>query len=1132
MSDEIEQFDRAWQEFYQLQESRPIPSISEFLPNSLVGGARLELLVCLIEIDQQYRWQPLSSRPEPPERRELHSYAEEWPEIRTRDIIRMLLSSEHDIRPSHDKLSTKSVLSTWDELSGTVSKGATKLELPAPPAGSPILPKHAVIRELGTGGQGDVWLAKRYGGLEEAVKVIKSSDLKDLARFRQEVTALELLHANCPTPSIVRIFESEFETEPNYVALEYCRHGTLQEHLANQAGRTLDARESAKLLKELAKGVAVAHEGCCEAQGAIKRQWTQIVHRDIKPANIFLEVAPGEHLPRLASDSEKRFQPKLGDFGLATLAGTGVGPTMSGDIIGTVAYMSPEQATGESRSVGPGSDIYSLGAVLYQCVAGTPPFNASNQTAGIHQLLHCEPVDPRKLNSEVPRDLAVIITKCLRKEPRKRYGTARELTEDLERFLSGEPIKARPTSMLEKCVKWCRRRPASSALAVSGLLILGLLVAWRVSTANHNAQASRRADAAVDKAIGLSAQAESMVVDSALSAQSAYDTWTRAMEHIQQADRIAELALLEPLTRTRLERERNRIIPQLERFEGYTKFTKALERIEESSFSRGDFSGEEAKGYRDAFKQLGFTEQNGTSDRVEILSSMPQGLRVRTIVTLYDWWMAESSLKGAPGSKAKWLFDSIRTFDKNQFRASLRDAWARGDRPAIHRMLQDKEASSLDIGTLRLFSALLSVTGKQEEATDLLREGWLRYPGSYFIVSALASELRAFADATDDSEIRREAHAFYRVAISLRPDYFRAYSHLGNELGKEGKHDESIKLNQRAIQLRPHDSWLWYNLGIVLWESKEYESAESAFQESSSLDASNVDAWVRFGQAAVHNGRFKTAASAFGEAVLRQPDNAFCHGELGFAQRVLGDDQAAVESYKVAIGLEPGNPFFHSGLGRAYRGIGRFDSALEELATAHKLRSRSSGWDIPTERWLEEVQTYLRIESELKKGNVDLESIDTSSLVDYARCFYHLKRYRASVGCYDRLLSEVGQDQDSIRPRDHWYNAACAAALSGAGRGIDAPKEESTKKSLRTKAFDWLSKELAIMERSSAGSDQDVVAHMRHWKSDYDLACIRDPILTGELSSAEQEEVLVLWHRVESLLVKCRTRLNSNARPE
>ena len=222
------------------------------------------------------------------------------------------------------------------------------------------------------------------------------------------------------------------------------------------------ARPAAQLVETLARAVHAAH-----ANG--------VIHRDLKPANILLEGS-GVGGQTCRGNAAPFLTPKITDFGVAKCAGGDGeapdlrGPTVTGELLGTPSYMAPEQAMVPRQPVGPAADVYALGAILYELLTGRPPFTGETPLATVLQVLHNEPVSVTSLQPNVPRDLETICLKCLRKEPRKRYGSALELAEDLQRFLRDEPIQARPVRPVEKLWRWVRRHPVPAGLLAAGLL--------------------------------------------------------------------------------------------------------------------------------------------------------------------------------------------------------------------------------------------------------------------------------------------------------------------------------------------------------------------------------------------------------------------------------------------------------------------------------------------------------------------------------------------------------------------------------------------------------------------------------------------------------------------------------------
>jgi WD40 repeat protein len=310
----------------------------------------------------------------------------------------------------------------------------------APNRPSPALPGYVTLAELGRGGMGVVYKAQQVALKRVvALKMILSGEhagAAELARFQAEAEAI----ARLKHPHIVQVYEVGEHNGSPYFSLEYCPGGSLDKKLN---GTPLPPQEAAALVETLAKAMQAAHE-------------KGIVHRDLKPANVLLGEG-GE--------------PKITDFGLAKKLEE-AGQTHSGAIMGTPSYMAPEQAQGQNKTVGPAADVYALGALMYECLTGRPPFRAATAMETMLQVVAEEPVSPSQLNRKVPRDLETVCLKCLEKEPGRRYSSAGELEEDLRRFRAGEPVRARPLGRWDRGVKWVRRNPAVAGLIAAVAVVL------------------------------------------------------------------------------------------------------------------------------------------------------------------------------------------------------------------------------------------------------------------------------------------------------------------------------------------------------------------------------------------------------------------------------------------------------------------------------------------------------------------------------------------------------------------------------------------------------------------------------------------------------------------------------------
>jgi WD40 repeat protein len=366
------------------------------------------------------------------------------------------------------------------------------------------VPGFEVLQELGRGGMGVVYKARQLDlGRIVALKMILAgvqAGAEERRRFRVEGEAIgRLQHPNIV--SVYEVGEVDVGAGPPrpYMALEFCPGGTLAERLA---GTPLSPPAAASLIEKLAQGVQAAH-----AAG--------VVHRDLKPSNMLLAEASGGRQPPVepappgvAGTGDSRpplaaLTPKITDFGLAKLLREDAGQTNTGAVMGTPSYMAPEQAQG-SKDIGPACDVYALGAILYECLTGRPPFKASTALDTIQQVVYDEPAPPTRLQSRVPRDLETICLECLRKEPGKRYASAALLAADLRAFQEGRPIAARPVGSLERAWKWAKRKPALAGMAAACLVVAAVsfaLVTWKWTDASRARDDARREEARALRAL-------------------------------------------------------------------------------------------------------------------------------------------------------------------------------------------------------------------------------------------------------------------------------------------------------------------------------------------------------------------------------------------------------------------------------------------------------------------------------------------------------------------------------------------------------------------------------------------------------------------------------------------------------
>jgi tetratricopeptide (TPR) repeat protein len=930
---------------------------------------------------------------------------------------------------------------------GSASNGASVVTVQMPPSarsedsatavrGSwPEVPGYEILGELGRGGMGVVYQARQWGlnrvvALKMILAGVQASD-HQRERFRSEAQAVARLRH----PNIVQIYEvGELDGQP-FFSLEYVEGGSLAAQLG---GTPWPPTQAAALVETLAGAVHHAHEH-------------GIIHRDLKPANVLLQIADLRFkiadLNALKSAIlNLKSAIKITDFGLAKRLDVEVGQTASGAIVGTPSYMAPEQTGRHAQPVGPATDVYALGAILYELLTGRPPFRAATHLDTIFQVVRDEPVPPSRLHPRLPRDLETICLKCLEKDPRKRYASAQGLGEDLGRFIAGEPIQARPVSVAERALKWARRRPVVAALGAALVLAaLGVLalVVWhnldlqqridQALTAEHVArQYAERATRAVAVARGQAALAQEAPDDWQQAASQLAAAVDRTEPDAGDADAIEARQMLDRL-RARLAEHQERQAALRRAQEKRAEFLRLRDQaLLHATLSIGDNlpANREATGTnaRLALARFGIAADGDGPPALDPVLTPAEKEQIldSCYLLLVVWADAEAQpgadrkeserhrsteaaltlLRRAEGLKiptrachqrrARYLRQLARETDARE--EDRRAQQTTPTRAVDYYLLGDEHYQRDDLdGAVRDFENVLRL-----KPDDF----WARY-----YLSVCYVRLVRFT----------EAQAFLTDCITQQPGFVWLYLMRGFASGQRDQFDPAEEDFAHAEQLlrdRPDDEAryaLHMNRG-VLRARRPGADAVGDLQQALAVRPRRYEAYLALAQICQGRKEWDTALAYYRRGVEADPSCALLYRNRAQLYVERQDLEAALRDYDCAIGVAGPRADVqdlardHVQRGRILNQRGRYEEAVQAFTAAAK------AWPEYTRTYLYRAEVLLRLERyedaigsleeyEKKGGKARVEVYQAR-----ARALTRLHRHAEAVQAYSLALAQRPKD--------------------------------------------------------------------------------------------------------------------------
>ncbi len=919
-----------------------------------------------------------------------------------------------------------------------------------------------------------------------------------------------------------------------YFTMELVEGGNLADQIR---GVPQPAHQAAARVATLAEAIHAAHQ-------------SGIVHRDLKPANILLT---------------RDGTPKVTDFGLARrLEGDG-GLTLSGVPVGTPSYMAPEQARGKRQAIGPATDVYALGAILYELLTGRPPFRAESATATLQQVLTDEPVSPTRLNPQVPRDLTTICLKCLSKEPHRRYASAAALAEDLRRFLRGEQIAARRAGRLERLARWARRSPAAAALLAITLLVAITLLGAGGSLIGRQIRTARAVEADLREADRLQRQSAFPEAGAVLE---------RARSRLGDGGPFWLYPVVEAGRRdhqflVRLEAirmNRSTLVEGQQTHDAVLRFNKA----------RAD------RDYAEAFRDQALGEPPNDPEGV---AARVRAFRwaAHLVAALDDW-----AVCAADPARQDWLLGVASRADPEPWRDRVRDPAVWRDGKALAELARAAPAGQ-PVPLLLALGERLSATG--EDGVGFLRRVREQYPEDFWANFTLALALHGAGRRPRGDPA--PALAYYERALKIRPDALAVQNDLAlvlidrHWLGdneREGRGPGAITAFHQLVSNAPRFAPGFNNLGVAWKHKGDWQQAGLAFRDALWIDPGLAPAHINLGEVRAGSGDLREAIDDYRRALRLDPDNARAHHLLGvalvakgredevddfypegvkplaqargYAQtegiayywqahdcdpkwiparnplRIPPQDEArlkeAIDHYRQAVRLEPQIGVFHGALGQALLAEREFTEAEAEIRRGldlvpegeKKLRAN-------LERLLQRCQRLRALEGRLPAVVQGKDRPAAADCHDLAELCFVQKHYATAARLYADALAATPQLTEDLRA-GHRFNAARAAALAGGGHGDDAAGlGEPERAGLRKQARDWLRLDLAAWAKKvDTGTAADRIQAQKTlapWRDDPDLAGLRDADTLQKLPSAERQDCQALWQEVAALLRRAQT---------
>ena len=951
------------------------------------------------------------------------------------------------------------------------------------PAAAPRrLGRFEVQGEIGRGGMGAVLRGRDPAlGRELALKVLltRCGDREALRRFQEEAQ----IGGQLQHPSLVPVYElgTDGDGRP-FFAMKLVDGKTLSVQLKERKTLADDLPRFLTILEQVCQAVGYAH-----ARG--------VIHRDLKPANIMVgafgevQVMDWGLAKVLGKETRERQRPEQTAIHTARTESGGT-ESRDGSVLGTPAYMAPEQARGEIDRLDARTDVFGLGAILCEVLTGQPVFTGASVADILGRAARGDLAETyaRLDGSGADAELVRLAKACLAPEAAARPRDGGEVAAQVTAYRAGVAERLR-ASELERTAATVKAREERKrrrlALALAASVVLLLVLGGGVFTWIRQQRLEREAERLRQEA-ELVRQTENDLSRAALARQEKKwpDAW-KAMERAEE--RLAsggseELRERVQQARAELERVRKDQIMVARLIEARLKGS-TINPYQAKSGSAADTA------FREAFAEYGLDVENLTPELAgeKIRQS---AIRDELVCALYDWAGATIEFRSGawqPTPRGWRLVHLAEKNDPDPWRKQFVEPVEKRDRAMVLRLAKQADPVQLSPLTACYVAGCLILVGKGEKAVALLQEVHRRHPDDFQLNVELARSYLYYAKPFRPDEAAR----YYTAASVLRPNTAQVYSELGNALRRHNKLPEAIAALHEAIRINPDCSSAYFYLGLALLRQGKPGEAKDAFRKNLSLEPDTKDSKERhnnLGAAFMNQGKLADAAAEYNESIRLDPEHALPHYRLGWVLRRQG----------------------------------KFKHSLASFERAQELVSRTR-WNITSAQTAQAVRDAKRlVELEgklpgLRKG--ETKPADANEQMELGLLCLYKRLYAESVAFYHAGF-RAKPALATYLASAHRYNAACSAARAGTGQGEDAAAlSEAERVVLRKDALDWL-RALLVLAQKKAESDkpQDraaVVQAIQHLQRDPHLAAVRDAI--DKLPEAERPDWRKLWQDVEAL---------------